>query len=132
MQIIPIQALPNQEFSIVLDENRYDIAIRSTTSSVAFTFYRNNELVIENIRAVSSIRIIPSKYQEAGNFVLYTQLGELPFYEKFGITQQLIYLSEAELNAIRARNPARMTASDFDPLGGLPLRFAPQGYTLAP
>jgi hypothetical protein len=37
----------------------------------------------------------------------------------------------AELEVIRQSPPAIITASDFDPNGALPLRFMPEGYTLA-
>lgn len=53
-------------------------------------------------------------------------------YTKFGSTQTLVYVSEAELNVLRTPGrPVIWTEADFDPNGALPLRFKPQGYTEA-
>lgn len=130
MQLITIQALPNQKFSIPLDSNEWGISIKDANGAICFSLTLNGSIVIENIRAVAGMRIIPAQYEEAGNFALITQDQEIPDYTQFGITQSLVYISQDELNAIRSDNPIPITASDFDPLGALPLRFAPQGYTL--
>lgn len=128
MQTIPIQAIPVQRFSVPLDNNEWQISIRLTNGNICFTFYLNGDLVIENTRAVAGRRIIPAKYQEAGNFTLITQNYEVPDYTKFGTTQQLVYISAAELEALRTPTPGIVTADDFDPNGALPLRFKPTGY----
>lgn len=132
MQNIPIQAIPNQEFSIVLDNNQWDFIIKSTNGAIAVSLTLNQVSVIENLRAVANTRIIPSEYEEAGNFAITTLNQDLPDYTQFGITQNLIYISAAELAILRTP-PASpiITAASFDPLGALPLRFSPQGYTLA-
>lgn len=132
MQEIPIEALPNQSFSIPLDNNQWDIVIKSTNGTVSVTMTLNGALVIENMRAVAGMRVIPSRYEEAGNFVFVTTNFQVPDYTKFGTTQQLIYASAAELAAQRVPAPAILTPADFDQNAALPLRLFPQGYTLAP
>lgn len=132
MQNIPTQTIPNQEFSIVLDDNQWDITLKTTNGAVAVTLALNQVTVIENLRAVANTRIIPSEYEEAGNFAITTLNQAVPDYTQFGVTQNLIYISEAELEALRTPSSSPIiTASDFDPLGALPLRFAPAGYVLA-
>lgn len=131
MQNLPIKALPNQRFSIVLDNNRWDIAIRDTNGTISVSMIRDGTALIENARAVAGMRIIPAQYQEAGNFTLTTQNGEIPDYTKFGVTQELIYLSATELAEIREPVSPPITEDFFDPIAPLPLRFAPQGYELA-
>ena len=127
MQVIPIQAIPNQAFSITLDQNLYDITLRAAAGIVAATIKRNAVLIIENTRALAIRPIIPYKYLEDGNFFFITANGDLPVYTSFNTTQQLIYISQAELDAIRA-----LPKPLFNPLGSLPLRYKPQGYVAAP
>jgi hypothetical protein len=131
MQIVPIQAIPNQKFFIVLDGNQWDIGIRTTNGCISVSASLNGNPIMENMRAVAGTRVIPSKYQEAGNFVFITQNYEIPDYINFGVTQFLIYISQAELDAVRDRDPHIITAADFDPNGDLPQSFSPQGYRLA-
>lgn len=130
-QAIPLSAVPNQEFAVVLDGNNWDIAIRLTGGVMSVSMARDGAQVIENLRAVAGMRLIPSRYEEAGNFAFVTANHELPDYRLFGVSQSLLYAGPAELAAIRVPTPARITPSYFNPLAPLPLRFAPQGYALA-
>jgi hypothetical protein len=127
-QQVPIQGLPNQQFSITLDNNIWDFSIKATNGVMSVSLGLNGGQVIENMRAVAGMRLIPSRYEEAGNFVFYTQNFDLPDYTQFNISQSLIYYSAAELAVIR--NPVRppITASYFNGIAALPLRFRPQGY----
>jgi len=46
--------------------------------------------------------LIPYRYLENGNFVFTTD-GELePYFELFNVSQQLVYLTLAEVEALRA------------------------------
>lgn len=129
---LPIQALPNQEFQCVLDDNTWDFTIRVTNGVMSVSLSLNNTIVLQNSRAVAGYFIIPYEYEESGNFFFVTANQQLPDYTLFGISQSLIYVSAAELETIRA-TPASpiITTSFFDPIASLPLRFAPQGYKLA-
>lgn len=132
MQNIPIQAIPNQAFSIVLDNNSWGFVIKSTNGAISVSLTFNGVDLVDGARAVANMRIIPSQYEEAGNFAIVTLNHDVPDYTQFGITQQLIYASAAEIAALRnAPTPDPITAADFDPIAALPLRFAPQGYVLA-
>lgn len=131
MQNIPIQAIPNQTLSVALDGNQWGITLKSAAGIIAVSLVLNGAPVITGLRAVAGKRIIPCKYQEAGNFAFLCQQQNLPDYTQFGTTQVLVYLSASELAALRPPTPNIITQDFFDPLGGLPLRFKPQGYTLA-
>lgn len=125
MQTVPIQPVPNQQFSFSADNNTYSIILKATALIMSASISINGVLVIEGLRAAAWRVIIPSEYQENGNFMFMTQNLQLPWYQKFGVSQSLVYLSQAELQSIRASNLL------FSPFGALPLRFSPQGYTLA-
>lgn len=135
MQIIPVKPIPSQTLSFVdSGNNSWNIEIRLTELMMSFSFTRNSNVLITGIHAVAGYRIIPYNYLEDGNFVLVTQNQEVPDYNKFGLTQSLVFLSQQEILAFRApmTSLARVSVSDFDPNGALPLRFAPTGYVLAP
>jgi hypothetical protein len=108
---VPIAAVPNQTLSIQLDQNNYDIEIYTTNRANAnltgdgvmgITISRNGVLIISGFRLVANYLLIPYEYLEDGNFVLITQNDEYPDYPQFGVTQNLIYASQAELGVIRA------------------------------
>ncbi len=130
MQLIPLQTIPNQAFTIVLDNNQWLFLIKTANGITSVSLGLNNDVVIDNTRAVANGLIIPSRYQESGNFIFVTQNFQLPYYTEFGTTQALIYVTAEELATFRAPVALPITASDFSPLGALPLRFAPQDYTV--
>jgi len=129
MQLVPIQAVPNQSFSVTLDGNNYVLGIKYTNGCMSVSIVRNTVQIIENMRVVAGQLVIPFRHLESGNFFFTTANQQLPNYEQFNITQQLIYLSADELATLRERTQGIVTASDFDALGRLPLRFAPKDYS---
>ena len=103
---VPIVNSPNQSLSITLDGNRYDIRIHACKDNLgnlvmAFDIAQNGTMIVEGMRAVAGFPIIPSAYLENGNFVVVTQNDEIPNYTKFGISQNLIYASQTELDTLR-------------------------------
>jgi hypothetical protein len=129
MQSLPIQSIPNQAFSIVLDDNKWDFVIKTTNGTVSVSLSRNNIPVISNLRAVAGMRIIPAQYEESGNFAIITLNQELPDYTMFGTSQILVYISAEELALEREPSASPyIVSADFDPLGGLPKKFAPTNF----
>lgn len=125
---IPIQAIPNQDFSINLDGSFYDIAIKTTHGVMSVSLSRDAAVIITNLRAVAFGPIIPSRYEEKGNFTFITLNGQLPDYKKFNVTQNLVYFTADELAAFRTPAIPPIPAESFNPIAALPLRFSPQGY----
>jgi hypothetical protein len=129
---LPIQSLPNQQFQAVLDGNAWDFTLRSTNGVMSATLALNGTTVVENARCVVGSFVIPSQYEEAGNFLFLTANNVLPDYTLFGNTQSLIYVSAAELVTFRAPPVSPfITAASFNSIAALPLRFSPQGYQTA-
>jgi hypothetical protein len=105
---IPIANIPNQSFSINLDESQYDIRIHATSDRgipgneiMAVTIIRDSVIIVSGMRAVSDYPIIPYAYLEDGNFFITTMNDEYPDWRQFGNTQYLIFASQAELIAAR-------------------------------
>lgn len=131
MQQIPLQQLPNQSLSALLDGNQWNLLLKTVEDSTVLSAQLNGVDVLSSARAVAGSFIIPSTYEEAGNFIFVTQLFQLPFYTQFNVTQSLIYVSAAELAVLRAPKSPPITAANFNPIAALPLRFKPQGYVEA-
>lgn len=129
MQEIPLQSVPNQSLSILLDKNQWDFAIKTTGGITSCSISLNGVDILDGIRAVAGSFLIPSLYEEAGNFFFTTQNFQLPDYTQFGTTQYLIYISADELSALREPATPPIIAADFNPIAALPLRFSPQGYS---
>lgn len=126
MQLVPIVALPNQNFSIVLDNNLYGITLKNTLGCMSASITRNNVDIIDNVRCVAGTPLLPYLYLEDGNFIFVTAQFQLPDYTKFNVTQSLIYLSQAEITAFRS-----LPKPQFNPIAPLPLRYKPTGYVQA-
>lgn len=130
MQLIDIQAIPNQAFNIVLDDNQWDISIKTANNVTVVSLSLNGVMIIQNMAVVPYEKVIQAQYKEAGNFAFITLNQEVVEYGKFGISQNLVYISPAELVDIRAENPIYPRDFDFNPNGGFPLRYEPKGYVL--
>lgn len=130
-QSVPIQAIPNQSFSVTLDGNLFDIAIRETNGIMSVSMSINGVDTLDNMRAVAGSPVIPYRYQEAGNFMFLTANYDLPDYTQFNTTQSLVYFTAAELDIFRVPPTLPIKETDFNPIGELPLRFSPQGYVSA-
>lgn len=128
-QQIPISAVPNQEFQIVLDNNQWDITFQTTNGVISASFNLNGETIITGTRCCAGMRLIPSQYEENGNFIFTTANFQIPAYALFNVSQNLLYFSAAELAAIRVPPLPPITAAYFNPIAALPLRFQPVGYS---
>jgi hypothetical protein len=128
MQQVPLAALPNQAFTLLLDDATWDVAIKTTNGVISVSLARDGVAVADNARAVSGSFILQAEYQESGDFFFVAQGFELPDYAQFGVSQSLVYIGPDELAALRTPKPPPITAADFNPIAALPQRFSPQGY----
>lgn len=101
MQLINIDATANQSFSVRLNNVRYDITIKESNGVMVASIVRDGVSVISGSRIVTGELIIPSKYQEDGNFFIDTLNEEIPYWTSFGLTQFLYYFTSEELEAAR-------------------------------
>lgn len=101
MQLITLNPIPNQTFSISLDTHIYNVTLKLTNFVTSVTIARDNVTLISNSRAIPGFPLIPYTYLENGNFAIITANDEYPHYFQFGVTQFLVYASESELIALR-------------------------------
>lgn len=101
MRIIDIDPIPNQEFSVTVDGNRWDFVIKEAVSSMICDLSLNDEVILSGARIVTGTPIIPYEYlRSQGNFIILTENDELPYWTQFGVNQQLIYASAEELSLL--------------------------------
>lgn len=131
MDIIPIKAVPNQSFLITLEGHSFSITLQAGPGIMVASISRDSVTVINGIRCVAGKPVIPYRYLEggAGNFIFITTAQQLPDWTKFNTTQHLAYYTAAELAFFRQPQALPLTTAFFNPLGALPLRFRPQGYS---
>lgn len=103
MQQIPLQAIPNQSFTVQLDDRFYNMALKTANGIMALDISRDNQVLLTGARVVAGTPLLPYNYLEnsSGNFIFITANEELPDYAQFGVTQSLLYASNDELEAIR-------------------------------
>lgn len=101
MQLITLQAIPNQSFNIQLDNALYKIAVKCGGAFMFVDIIRNGEPIVLGMRAVTGAFLIPYKYLEIGNFIFTTRNEEYPTYVQFGVNQYLFYFSQTELGDLR-------------------------------
>lgn len=97
MQTIPLQPVPNQEFQIRLDDDRYSFEIKAVGDGVVVSVTRNGVLIISGFRAVAGTPLIPYDYLEQGNFLFVTDEDQIPEWRLFNSTQSLVYFSASEI-----------------------------------
>ena len=95
---IEIQPIAGQTLSVDLDDQRWELTLKTTGSIMSADITREGVVLLQGIRVVAGTPIIPYSYLQTGNFILTTQGGELPNF-RFGITQFLIFASREELVA---------------------------------
>lgn len=98
---VGIAALPNQSLSVQLDERFYDIHLREANGVMAATIARDGVTLVSAMRITAGTPLLPYRYQEAGNFIMTTDGEMVPYWNEFGVTQFLVYLTPAELAAYR-------------------------------
>lgn len=101
---IPLQNIPNQAFSVQIDNNLYDMTIKFIVDVMVVTVVRNGITIMTNVRATPNMPLILYPYLEAeeGNFAFFTIDGDYPNYNQFGQNQFLLYLSPTDLEDLRA------------------------------
>jgi hypothetical protein len=102
--IVPLEVISNQAVSFQVGDVRYDMRFRNTGSIMSLDLSINDEVILSGSRVVGGFPLIPYKYLEGagGNFIFSTELGDLVWWEQFGITQSLFYFTPEELEEIRA------------------------------
>lgn len=101
MRTINLSTVPSQSLSVRLDDIRFVLRFKEAAGIMAVDITADEEVLLTGCRVLAGEPLIPYRRLEAGNFVLLTLDGALPDWRQFGNTQTLVYLSAAEIEAIR-------------------------------
>lgn len=101
MQLVPLQAVPNQTLQVQLAGQACALNVYQLTYGLFVDVYVNNTLVIAGVIAENLNRIVRSLYLGlVGDFAFIdTQGATDPVYTGLGARYQLLYLEEADLPA---------------------------------
>jgi hypothetical protein len=101
MQLIPLDAVPNQAFSVRLDGALYALQIKEARGVMVIDIARDGVDLVRGLMMKGETPLLPYRHMEEGNLVLTTD-GELePFWDQFGVSQTLTYLTLAEVEELR-------------------------------
>lgn len=99
-RLIELENIPNQSFNIVVEQDSYDITIRTIGELTYVSITRNSEVILSNARAMPNQNIILSTYlfQTFGNFrFISSNNEEYPYYQNFGVSTFFHYVTKAEV-----------------------------------
>lgn len=96
---IPLIAVPNQSFTFTDPEGvLWELAIKTARRTMCADIVRDGRVLVQGQRIVADAPIIPYRYLSTqGNFAILTPDGELPWWQRFGDTHTLVYLTPEEL-----------------------------------
>lgn len=98
---VGIAAVPNQTCTVQIADRIYDISLREANGAMSASITRDGVPVITNVRATAGTPLLPYRYQETGNFLITTEAEAMPYYDQFGVTQFLVYVTPDELAVYR-------------------------------
>lgn len=97
MQEIPIIAIANQTLNVDLEERQFTITLKEAVGCMVADVVIDGVPVITGSRVLAGEPIIPFAYLQDGNFILSTMGEVLPFWDEFGVSQHLFYLTNDEM-----------------------------------
>lgn len=98
--VVDLQQIRSQEIFIQLDGVQHELRVYATNNSMAYDITRDNNVVLRGSRLVNGEALIPFDYLEAGNLILIATDDRVADYNQFGLTQTLLYFTQAELDAL--------------------------------
>ena len=99
MFVLDLTPTPNQAISYVDDDGvLWALTFKVANKTMCVDIDRQNIPLLRGQRVVADCPIIPYRHlSESGNFIFMTENDELPWYENFGASCQLLYVSAAEI-----------------------------------
>lgn len=107
MQVVPLQAIPNQTVQVQLGTQPCTLEVVQYPFGLFITVYVSNELIIGGVICLNKTRIVRSTYLGFDGDLAFvdTQGAESPVYTGLGGADarwQLAYLTAAEIDAADA------------------------------
>ena len=98
MYLIELSQIPNQTFTIMLDNVNYKIALRTIQDMTYMSVWANGEILFYNQLCVPNAFVNPYNYvSQGGKFYFRCLDSEYPTYKEFGETQNLYFYTAEEI-----------------------------------
>jgi len=99
MQVIPLQAIPNQVINITLNNQACGIAVRQTNTGLYLSLALNGSLIISNTLCLNTVRLVRDAYLGfVGDLAWFDAQGSAdPYYTGIGPRFFLTYLTPADV-----------------------------------
>ena len=98
MYLIELDRIPNQTFTIMLDNVNYRVALRSISGLTYISVWANGDLLFYNQLCTPNAYVNPFNYvSKNGKFYFKSLTGDYPYYTNFGVTQNLYFLTKEEV-----------------------------------
>lgn len=98
MYLIELDQIPNQTFSVMLDNINYRVALRTIQGLTYISVWANGDILFYNQLCTPNAFVNPFKYVGmGGKFYFKSTTGDYPNYKDFGINQTLYYLTKEEV-----------------------------------
>lgn len=91
---VPLEKLPNQQLLITLDDINFKISVKWIDEQLTIIdIFGNGQAIVRGLRLVPEAKLFYT-FQESkwGNFMFTSDADEEPDYQKFGLSQSLVYL----------------------------------------
>lgn len=100
---IPLQAVPRQELTMTIGQNRWLIRVVQCGDMMLCDFSLNEVMQIQGVRAVPAQKLLPYQYLQergGGNFAFLSAANntQIPWFEDFGNTCFLIFATSEEIS----------------------------------
>lgn len=102
MLVIPLQAVPSQQFQIVLGGQNCQISVYERTTGIFVDVSVNGASISAGVLAHNLVPLVPTVYLGfAGNILFVDNQGQSdPSYTGLGTRYQLLYLTAADYASI--------------------------------
>lgn len=100
MYRIPIEAIPNQIFTIMIDNVNYRVALRTIQNLTYMSVWADGEPLFYNQVCVPNGYVNPYNYVGVNGKFYFQCLDDVyPFFKNFGTTQELLFHTPEEVAA---------------------------------
>lgn len=100
MYNIPIQSIPNQIFSVMLDNVNYRVALRTIQGMTYMSVWANGDILFHSQLCTPNAYVNPYNYVGlGGKFYFRCSDGQYPYFENFGDTAELYFYTAGEIDA---------------------------------
>lgn len=88
----------NQKFSVTVDGLAYEVALKTVDGMMAADVAVDGTIIMQGIRCTQQSPIMPYAYMaQSGNFYWYATDESPIWWEKFGVSQFLYFLTPEDL-----------------------------------